>query len=226
MVIAIITTDTALLRLMQLSSAALPVGGYSFSQGLEYAIDSGWLSNSESIEQWLAQQLDESIALIDLPILIRQLANAQVDQEGMVYWNAYALACRETSELRLTDTAMGAALIKLLEDLGIYYSTWSKQDISFITAFAIAAKYWNIQPHVACNGYAWSWLENQITAATKLMPLGQTAAQKLLGRMLDRIPAAITRAELLNDDAIGSSLPALAMASTWHETQRTRLFRS
>lgn len=226
-----ISNDTSLLRLMQLSSAALPVGGYSFSQGLEYAIDSDWLSDSASIELWLAQQLNESIALIDLPILIRQLNPLHKDklhavQESMLYWNAYILACRETAELRLTDTAMGAALMKLLADLDIYHSTWIKQDISFVTAFAIAAKHWQIPPQAACHGYAWSWLENQIVAATKLLPLGQTAAQKLLGQLLTQIPAAIERAESLVDEAIGSSLPALAMASVWHETQRTRLFRS
>ena len=226
----ITTTNQALLRLLQLSSAALPVGGYSFSQGLEYAIDSGWLKTSGDVEQWLAQQLTDSLSRIDLPILQRQIAALELQEnekiKALSYWNAHALACRETMELRLTDTAMGAALIKLLGDLNIPLSALNSHDVSFVTAFAIAAQHWGISPSAASYGFLWSWLENQVAAATKLVPLGQTTAQQLLGQLLEDIPKAIDFSLTVDDENIGASLPALAMASAWHEHQYSRLFRS
>ena len=229
---AITTTDTALLRLLQLSSAALPVGGYSFSQGLEFAIDNGWLTRRESLADWLSLQLSESLANVDVPLLQRQLHAARVnDEQALGYWNAYSLACRETAKLRLTDTAMGAALAKLLTGLevtstGLEAILDSKQELSFITVFAIAAACWQVDTRSACHGYLWSWLENQVAAATKLVPLGQTSAQQLLGQLIAYIPVAIDRAEQVNDESIGASLPAQALASARHETQYTRLFRS
>ena len=224
---AITTTDTALLRLLQLSSAALPVGGYSFSQGLEYAIDEGWLSNREQVAQWLSLQLSESLACVDLPLLSRQLQAARIaDQDALAYWNAYTLACRETSELRLTDVAMGVALTRLLNSLEVPVAYTNNKEMTFVTAFAMAAAHWQLDTRVACHGYLWSWLENQVAAATKIVPLGQTMAQQLLSDLLKQIPAAINRSETLDDQSIGASLPALAMASAWHETQYTRLFRS
>lgn len=225
---AITTTDVALLRLLQLSSAALPVGGYSFSQGLEYAIDDGWLRDESDVASWLTQQLSESLAAVDLPVLRRQCEAARCcDMAMLEYWNDYILACRETAELRLTDTAMGRALVKLLDSLDFSMNLPETfGDISFVTAFALAASHWQIETRVASHGYCWSWLENQVAAATKLVPLGQTSAQRLLGEMQRDIPAAIDHSEALEDNAIGASLPALAMASAWHETQYSRLFRS
>ena len=231
----ITTTDTALLRLLQLSSAALPVGGYSFSQGLEYAIDSGWLKNAEQVAEWLSLQLSESLARVDLPLLLRLHRAALNGDENrsnvtsLSHWNSYTLACRETAELRLTDTAMGAALKRLLDNLELpcFESGFEESgELSFVTAFAMAAAHWQIEARACCHGYLWSWLENQVAAATKLVPLGQTTAQQLLGQLLQQFPAAIDRALTIADDQIGASLPALAMASCWHETQYSRLFRS
>ncbi len=224
---AITTTDTALLRLLQLSSAALPVGGYSFSQGLEYAIEDGWLRDGDAVARWLSLQLSQSMARVDLPVLVRQLQAAHdADDKTMAQWNRYILACRETRELRLTDTAMGAALQRLLRELEVSRCDTSAGDISFVTVFARAAAHWQIDTTAACQGYLWSWLENQVAAATKLVPLGQTRAQRLLGELLEQGAGAVNRALSLEDDAIGASLPALAMASSWHETQYSRLFRS
>ncbi|PCJ21827.1 MAG: urease accessory protein UreF [Gammaproteobacteria bacterium] len=225
---AITTTETGLLRLLQLSSAALPVGGYSFSQGLEYAIDEAWLANEADLEQWLALQLSESLTQVDLPLLRRQLqALAAQNVKDFIRWNDYALACRETAELRLTDTAMGSALIKLLTDLNMPVTYANALDqASFVSSFALAANFWQIDTTSACHGYCWSWLENQVAAATKLVPLGQTSAQRLLGRLQALIPEAVERCASVEDQDIGASLPALAMASAWHESQYSRLFRS
>ena len=222
---AITTTDGALLRLLQLSSVALPVGGYAFSQGLENAVEQGWLNDREATHDWLLDQLHHSLARVDLPLLLRlQRAQAERDDITLQYWNDYLLACRETAELRLTDTAMGEALVRLLSQLELPRPV-VKTPV-FATGFAIACDAWSISLRAACHGYAWAWLENQVAAATKLVPLGQSAAQILLGQLLEQLPAAIDAAMDLEDRDIGASLPGLALVSVWHESQYSRLFRS
>lgn len=114
------TTDSGLIRLLQLSSVSLPVGGYSFSQGLEYAIDCGWLRNQQQVHEWLEMQLLHSVAQVDLPLLrLCMQAAAEQDHAELFRLNDLLLACRESKELRLTDTAMGEALIRLLNSLQV-----------------------------------------------------------------------------------------------------------
>ncbi len=227
--------NVGLLRLLQLSSASLPVGGYSFSQGLEYAIDHKWLNNESDVESWIQFVMQESLAQVDLPLLLRLIrAVENNDAEVFYYWNAYALACRETYELRLTDTAMGEALVRLLKSLSISLPaplpsdsrSLNKVEYSFVSAFAVAAVHWKIEVSLALVGFLWAWLESQIAAATKLVPLGQTSAQQLLVKIGDTLQDVIDTAKKVDDDNVGSSLPGLAMASSWHETQYSRLFRS
>ncbi len=223
----ITTTDTALLRLLQLSSASLPVGAYAFSQGLEYATETGWVTTLADTEAWLENQIQHSLAWTDLPILLRVLdALAAQDSKQVNYWNHYILACRETKELSLADTATGEALLRLLTQLEVSVSRLTLASPSFLTVFAQAAFCWGISKEACQLGYLWSWLENQVAAATKLVPLGQTQAQQLLGRLQAVLPYALETAQRVNDNEIGASLPALSIASARHETQYTRLFRS
>lgn len=223
---AITITDSALLRLLQLSSAALPVGGFAFSSGLETAVDRGWVRDEPDTRAWLEQQLLYSLARVDVPLLLRQWRAARAGEiDSLRYHNAYGLACRESAELRLTDTAMGEALSRLLQRLDVPLPL-PVGEASFLTAYACAASHWGIEATVAGTGYLWSWLENQVAAATKLVPLGQFAAQRLLSSLLPLVEEALAGGAGLGDEEIGGSLPALAMASSWHETQYTRLFRS
>jgi len=236
-----VQTDTSLLRLLQLSSASLPVGGYSFSQGLEYAIDSSWINTKkrgttqadtarhieEQVAAWLSFVMKESLSQVDLPLLKRLvIANQNNDAAAFDYWNAYTLACRETMELRLTETAMGDALLRLLNSLDIPLPSQKQQPMSFIATFATAAVHWQIPLASILMGYVWSWLENQVAAATKLVPLGQTSSQRLLVLIGEEVNDIIQYAQTVGDQHIGSSLPGIAMASSWHETQYSRLFRS
>lgn len=224
MATTITTTDQALLRLLQLSSVSLPVGGYAFSQGLEYAIDAGWVRKADQVESWLEQQLLQSVARTDLALLRLSM---EADSESR--WrelNDLSLACRETRELRLTDSAMGEAMRRVLNNLGIDVPEALQQEVSFILLFAFAARHWAIAFDAAALGLGWSWLENQVAAATKLVPLGQTQAQQLLNDLQPLLPRAIETARNLDEDFIGAGLPALAIASSRHETQYSRLFRS
>ncbi|SHF83488.1 urease accessory protein [Marinomonas polaris DSM 16579] len=223
----IVTTDISLLRLLQLSSVGLPVGGFAFSQGMEYAIDQGWVKNKAEVSDWIGLQLQQSVARIDLPVLQLCMAAAkQNDTERLLELNDLILACRETKELRLNDTAMGEALFRLMGSLQIDTPFKRLDEMSFVTLFAIAASHWNLKPDLASLGFAWSWLENQIAAATKLVPLGQTQAQELLGELQTDIRHAIAMSLTIEEDRIGAGLPAIAIASAQHETQYSRLFRS
>ncbi|MDF1763081.1 MAG: urease accessory UreF family protein [Oleibacter sp.] len=219
----------ALLRLMQLSSVSLPVGGYAFSQGLEFAVENGWVKNLAETRDWLSLQLAETLTQVDLPILRGAMEAAQNnDSVRWQQWNDLALASRESSELRLTDTAMGEALLRLLKSLSVPLpeNIIHRSDISFVALYAWPAVFWQIPFDAAASGLSWSWLENQIAAATKLVPLGQTQAQLLLGELQQDIPRVIAESYAVAEDEIGSTLPALAIASAQHESQYTRLFRS
>lgn len=219
-------------RLLQLCSANLPVGGFSFSQGLEYAIEMDWISDLSSTESWIKLNLSQSLARTDLAILKRLYA-ALHDQDFASFqlYNQHLIACRESNELRLADLAMGKALVRLIKQLDNldsdpYLPLLNEPDISFVSAFAISAYLYQLDLITAQSGFCWTYLDNQVAAATKLVPLGQTQSQNLLFALSEEVEQVVTFANQLQDDEIGASLPRLAMASAWHETQYTRLFRS
>jgi len=217
------------LRLYQLISPTLPIGGFTYSQGLEWAVEAGWVHDKETLAQWLMGQLTHSVAVLELPILLRlQTAFAEADEVAVARWCLYLLACRETSELRKEERQRGAALARLLPSLDIAITPGLESSIAStqLAGIALAAHSWGIPAAKVCSGYAWSWLENNVTAGVKLIPLGQTHGQQILLRLAGEIPASVVAATDVLDADIGSSTPALAIASSRHETQYTRLFRS
>lgn len=218
------------LRLWQLISPALPVGAYSYSQGLEYAVERGWVDSAETAGDWIQGLLGHSLAHLDVPVLQRLHAAWREDaQEKLAYWNRFLLASRETLELRAEDRNMGMALATLLPELGLGEAeTWKTKEQSpcFALMFALAAAKWGVDAEQTAEGYLWAWCENQVMAAVKLVPLGQTAGQKLLMKAASIIPEAVKQGFALNDDDIGWLAPGFALASVKHETQYTRLFRS
>ena len=229
----ITTTDQsalAQLRLLQLVSPALPVGGFAFSHGLEYAVHAGWVSDTQSLRDWIEGVMTQSVAVIDVPLLLRCLQAASArDADVLADCNAEILAWRETGELFQADIAMGAALMKLLRSLNGFEFTvgmLNAKDISWVSAFAVAAAALHIDAQRAALAYLWNFAENQVTSALKLMPLGQTAGQQILMDIAAKIPALVEQAKSMGDDQIGIGAPAVAMASAWHETQYSRLFRS
>lgn len=218
-----------LLRLLQLASPTLPVGAYAYSQGLEWAVGAGWVADESSLAAWLDDQLTHSIGGVDLPILIRLYEAARSGDDGaQMSWSRYLIALRETRELVADDCDRGRALARLLRDLGIAAAApWvERQDVPFAALTAIAAVAWNIPLVPTAQAFAWSWLENQVLAGVKLIPLGQVAGQRLLLELTQRIPVVCESALTRSDDEIGGTLPILALASSLHETQYTRLFRS
>lgn len=221
--------DIRLARLLQLTSPTLPVGAYAYSCGLEHAVAAGWVQDEATAEDWIVGVLGHGLAGLDLPILLRlHDAWEAGDEQGTRYWSAFLLACRESRELRAEDRQMGSALARLLTDLGLDaarswretgYCTWAAM-------FSLAARHWGIAPADMAQAYLWSWCENQVAAAVKLVPLGQTAGQRILLACGERIPQCLRHTAKLTDEDIGWGTPALALGSALHETQYSRLFRS
>jgi len=217
------------LRLYQLISPSLPIGAFTYSQGLEWAIEAGWIKNEQALEQWLESVLAHSVSTLELPVMIRLCrAFEGQDIEAVHYWTQFLIASRETSELRKEERQRGQALATLLPNLNVAMDDSVIEAVrsTQIAGFALAAQQFDISIQSACAGYLWSWLENAVMAGVKLVPLGQTSGQKLLMRLSERVPTAVERALAIVDDEVGSSTPALAIASSRHETQYTRLFRS
>lgn len=217
------------LRLFQLISPSLPVGGFTYSQGLEWAIEAQWVTDKPSLENWLQSILDASVATLELPVLIRLLkAFNGADDVSVVHWTQWLVACRETMELRKEERQRGAALARLLPSLDVQVPAHLATTVANcqLTGIALAASQWGIDCQQLCRGYCWSWLENNVVAGVKLIPLGQTHGQQIMLEMAKTIPTAVTQAMGTNDNDIRSSTPAMAIASSRHETQYTRLFRS
>ena len=217
------------LRLLQLASPSLPVGAYSYSQGLESAVEAGIVTDAPSAEAWIGDVLDLSLASLEAPVLLRLIAAWKAgDLEAVARWNTEFVASRETAELRAETLQMGYSLRNLLRDVipATAGTQPEMEELSYPAAYAYAIAQWTIDAREAVETYLFSWLENQMLAALKCVPLGQTDGQRLLLALADRIPAAVERATALGDDDLTNFVPGLAILSARHETQYSRIFRS
>lgn len=208
----------SLAKLLQLASPALPVGAYSYSGGLESAVEAGVVKDAASAEQWIGDVLEFSVARMEAPVFLSFFSGSFSET------NEKFLATRETAELRAETVQMGYSLNRLLKDLGV--GEVPVEEPSFPAAFAFAAAHWKIEPEAALQAYLWAWLENQVMAAVKAVPLGQTDGQKILLVLGERISALIPKILSMKDEDMGNFVPGLAMLSSQHETQYSRLFRS
>lgn len=228
--IAASADTSALLRLLQLASPTLPVGAYSYSEGLEYAVHSGWVRDAHGLHEWLRDGLIEGAAQLEAAIVVRVYdAYARGETDWIERWDDWLTAARETEELRAQSHDMGRALLRLLADLSPPLPearAWLARRCNFATAFAMAGAHWAIAREATVAAYLQSWVGNLVGAGVKLIPLGQTAGQQLL---LDLQPALLQATSLalgVADDDLGVANCGLALASMAHETQYSRLFRS
>ncbi len=218
----------SLLRLMYLVSPTLPIGAYAYSTGQEYVVDAGWATDATAVQEWIRSVMWGSLSSTDLPAIKHvYLAWQDEDVSRLEYWNAWLHANRETAELLLEDQQLGAALTRVL----VAHSVEGAQSLAdekpaFVLPFALAGLRWDVPLPALMQGFCWSWLENQVAAATKTVPLGQTQAQHILMALLDEVPGVVAQAEALREEEMGVGLPALAIASACHERQYSRLFRS
>ncbi len=223
-----------LIRLLQLASPTLPVGAYTYSQGLEWAVEAGVVRDEASARRWIGDLLEWSVGAFEAPLVAALMrAWAEADEAEVRRLDADFTASRETSELRAETLQMGHSLSRLLTGLDAYAGLpgWRARlealpEPSFPTSWSAAAAAWQVPPDMALAAYLWSWLENQVMAAVKLVPLGQSAGQRLLAGLGERIPEVAARALRLPEEEWSNFTPGLAIAASSHETQYSRLFRS
>ena len=227
----------ALARLLQLASPALPVGAYTYSQGLEWAVESGVIRDEASAGRWIADLMVHGIGRYEAPLVAALMAAWQAGEGDGTHGeiarlNADFLASRETAELRAETAQMGFSLNRLVRDLrdpaldSMAAVLADLGEIAFPTPWAGLAAAWGIDREAAVTAYLWSWAENQVMAALKAVPLGQASGQRLLATLGGQIPAVAATALTLPEAAWSNFTPAFALASTRHETQYSRLFRS
>jgi urease accessory protein len=222
----------SLLRLLQLASPSLPIGAYSYSQGLESAIENGSVKDESSAHAWIIQMLDEIITQFEAPLLWRLLhAFEQKDYESAAHWSNLFIASRDTAEFRAEIIQMGYSLSKLNLELKICDEDCEKfltsqTDIPFLTAYAAAAVAFNIEPEAALLSMLFSWAENQVLVCVKSVPLGQVSGQRLLLSLQNAIESSTRQAKACADDELCNWAPGLSILSMQHEVQYSRLYRS
>jgi urease accessory protein len=217
----------SLLHLLQFASPALPIGGYSYSQGLEAALEEGLVHDAVSARAWIVRGLHEVMALWDAPLFWRLLqAFAARDDAAVRLWSECFLASRDTAELRAETVQMGYSLTRLIAELGVAEVAVLGEEVSLPAAFACAVDALDIPHEEALLALLFSWVENQVLVCVKSVPLGQVAGQRLLLSLRPELEAAASIARALDDGALSNWAPGLSMLSMRHEVQHGRLYRS
>lgn len=216
-----------LAQLLRLASPALPVGGYSYSQGMEWAVDAGWVKSESDAARWIGDLLTGPIGQFDAPLLAQLYAALHTgDDASACALDQRYLASREPRELREETLQMGYSMSGLLLAL----PEWQGQAVlnlqTWPARFVEACVRFSQTSEATLTAYLFAWLENQVAAAIKLIPLGQSAGQRLLSQLIPKLADVVVAAPQREFADWVSSSPALAIASSQHETQYTRLFRS
>ncbi len=222
------------LAMMWLSSPALPVGGFSYSEGLEAAVDGGLITDDTQALEWLRGQLQLTLARSELPAACAaHAAWATADIAALHAVQTWVLTTRETAELRQQSQQMGRSMLEWLRNLrpghpALPLAAQLDPAPAWPLAFALGALALGLDTEQMAHALAFSWLENQVQAALRAVPLGQSGGQRLLAALTPDIPAAVAQARNLQHrmDDWQSFSPMLAILSSQHETQYSRLFRS
>ena len=222
---------TELLQLIWLASPALPVGGFSYSEALEAAIDHEHVHDEASCAEWLADQLHLSQARGDMALMAQAIPAWQtMNTARLQQLSAWVHASRETQEMRLQTEQMGRSLLDWLRiqnkatDAALQLCSELRPTYPMTMSLALSLAHAPLEQ--ALQAYAFGWAENMTQAALKAVPLGQVSGQKILARLAQEIPEAVQHAMALSDDARQAFCPMLAVMSARHETQYSRLFRS
>ena len=222
---------TELLQLIWLASPALPVGGFSYSEALEAAIDHEHVHDESSCANWLADQLHLSQARGDMALMAQAIPAWQtMNMARLQELSAWVHATRETHEMRLQTEQMGRSLLDWLriqnKATAQALQLCSELRPTYPMAMSLALSLAHAPLESALQAYAFGWAENMTQAALKAVPLGQISGQKILARLAHEIPEAVQHAMALSDHDRQAFCPMLAVMSARHETQYSRLFRS
>ena len=222
----------SLLHLLQLCSPSLPVGAYSYSQGLEAAMESGHVHDEATSRAWIAAMLDEVVARFEAPVTWRLIQAFEArDAEAIRHWTELFVASRDSAEFRAETLQMGYSLGKLLPELvpddeGLLSLLPPLTELPFPTALAAAAVALNVPAEDALLGMLFSWAENQVLACVKSVPLGQVSGQRLLLSLSPQLEKAAGIAMSIADEEMSNWSPGLSLLSMQHEVQYSRLYRS
>jgi urease accessory protein len=217
----------SLLSLLWLSSPALPIGAYAYSHGLEQAVAREFVTDEGSLVRWVHGVLARQLATLDAPVMVRVRAAALLgDVAGVLRWNQFLHAQRESRELALEDAQLGAALTRLLKERAPGEDWPYPEPLAHASAYGVACARFHVPEQAAVSAFLFAFAENQVTAALKCLLMGQTAGQRVLNALMREIES-LTRSVLARPDAtLGSFAPGLSLASALHEAQYSRLFRS
>lgn len=226
-----VLSAASLIQLIWLASPALPVGGFSYSEGLEAAVERAGVATESIAASWLDDQLHLSLARADLAVIAQAIAAwRSADLARVQQLNDWVLHTRETSEMRAQTEQMGRSLLAWLHNHEggnpAHLQVCAGLPPTYPVAYALAASQTGAGVRDCLLAYAFGWAENMVQAALKSIPLGQSAGQRILARLGRHIPAAVATAMQLPDDERQAFSPMLAILSSQHETQYSRLFRS
>lgn len=228
-IITMLTDTMAAMRLFQLISPSLPTGAFTYSQGLEWAIEQGWVKDKDSLISWLESILHSSYQELEIPLLKRlYTACDEDDLDAFSHWCDFTFASRETKELRLEEQNRGRAMVKIIEQLDENIQEEWLEPVHHcqLGGYGLLALRWDIPLKDGALGYTWGWLENMVMTAVKTVPLGQSAGQQALAALIPKATEVVEAGLDIEDEMLGGSCPVLAISSSLHETQYTRLFRS
>ncbi len=226
---------SSLPALLQLASAALPVGAFSHSLGLEAALEAGVVRDAASAEPWIADYLALAWADGEAPLWRTQYAAwLALDETTLLAINDRLVAMRETAELGMESEQTGRSLalwLQALPQLPAFTEAHRAMlgrlhPPAYATVHACAAAVLGLSERDALQAMGWSLAENLTTAAVKLVPLGQIAGQAMLRRIASRLPSWVEQAMTREPSQACNFTPMLGILSAHHETQYTRLFRS
>ena len=223
---------SALLHLLQFASPALPIGAYSYSQGLEAALENGMVKDAASARAWIMRHLHEVVAQWEAPVCWRMMqAFAARDAQLVADWNERFIASRDSAEFRAETIQMGYSLTKLIAELDIADAAMiallqAQAEVALPTAFACAVDALQIPHDAALQAMLFAWAENQVLVCVKSVPLGQVAGQRLLLSLRPELEAAAHHAQTVADDDMSNWAPGLSLLSMQHEVQYSRLYRS
>ena len=221
------------LSLLQLVSPALPVGAFSYSEGLEVLIQNRTIVDEAALLSWLQTELQhgslrvEAAALRPLSALLCAWATASDDsaRERLIDLDGWLHASREAAEMRAQQRQMGVSLLQLLSDLG--YPLPYQLSLSWPTAWAWACHALRVDDRAMVEGYLYSWIANQLSAAVRLLPLGPSRAQALQHKLLPLIEMqSDVLLRVVDPRELWSSGVGVGLAQLAHAELYSRLFRS
>jgi urease accessory protein len=221
-----------LYRLMAWLSPSYPVGAFSYSSGIEWAVEAGDIKDGESLRRWLAVVVAEGGGFCDAVFFVyAHRAATMADDPALRSVAELAAAFAPSKERHLETTAQGEAFVAATRAawpcaaVDRLCAAWDGP-IAYPVAVGVAAAGHGIAIEPALHAYLHAVTANLISAGVRLIPLGQTDGQRMLAALEPVVTDAAQRALAMPIDEVGSAAFRADLASLRHETQYTRLFRS